>query len=173
MFEHVGVRYYPAYFAAIRRLLKPDGLAMLHSIGSLHGPYDTNPWIAKYIFPGGYAPSLSEVQSALESSGLVLGDLEIWQFHYAETLKAWRTRFAANRDKAKAMYDERLCRMWEFYLAGSEAAFRHGGQMVFQMILGAERDAMAYDQRPNLTAEAYRDPAADGRPELPRIKLDD
>ncbi len=139
MFEHVGIGHYPAFFAALRDHLAEDGVALLHSIGSSHGPGTTNPWIRKYIFPGGYMPALSEVLPVVERQGLVATDIEILRNHYADTLREWRHRFLANRDQAARLYDERFCRMWEFYLAGSEAAFRHQGLMVFQLQL-AKRD---------------------------------
>ena len=118
MFEHVGVNRYDEYFAAARRQLKDDGVMLLHSIGRNSVPGATNPWIRKYIFPGGYIPSLSEVLPAIERSGLYVTDIEILRLHYADTLRAWRERFMARRDEAAKLYDERFCRMWEFYLAG-------------------------------------------------------
>lgn len=135
MFEHVGISYYDAFFAKVAELLADDGVMLLHSIGRSDGPNITNPWTAKYIFPGGYLPALSEVLPAIERSGLIVTDIEILRLHYAETLKAWRERFLARRDEAKALYDERFCRMWEFYLASAECGFRHGGLMVFQVQL--------------------------------------
>jgi len=135
MFEHVGVPHYPVFFTRLRHLLTPDGIALLHSIGRAEGPGTTNPWIRKYIFPGGYSPALSEVIPQVERAGLWLTDMEILRLHYAQTLRHWRHRFLANRDKAATLYDERFCRMWEFYLVGSECAFRHQGHMVFQMQL--------------------------------------
>ncbi|MBM3533858.1 MAG: class I SAM-dependent methyltransferase [Alphaproteobacteria bacterium] len=135
MFEHVGVRHYPEFFGKIAALLKPDGVALLHSIGRRDGPGFTNPWIRKYIFPGGYSPALSEVLPPVEGSGLAVTDIEILRLHYAETLKAWRKNVYANRDEIRALYDDRFLRMWEFYLVGSELTFRHGYSMVFQMQL--------------------------------------
>jgi cyclopropane-fatty-acyl-phospholipid synthase len=135
MFEHVGVPYYEAFFAKIRDLLKDDGVAVLHTIGRSDGPAATNPWIAKYIFPGGYTPSLSEVLPVIERSGLMVADIEILRLHYAETLKEWRRRFNANRAEIAAIYDERFCRMWEFYLAGAEMGFRREGLVNFQIQL--------------------------------------
>lgn len=132
MFEHVGVPHYGEFFARVRDLLTPDGVALVHSIGRSDGPGTTNPWIRKYIFPGGYSPALSETLPAIERAGLWMTDLEIWRLHYAETLRHWRARFSARRAEIAALHDERFCRMWEFYLAGSECAFRHQGQMVFQ-----------------------------------------
>jgi cyclopropane-fatty-acyl-phospholipid synthase len=135
MFEHVGAARYREFFRAIRDLLKPDGVAVLHSIGRFGPPGTTNPWIAKYIFPGGYIPALSEVIKEIERVGLYTTDIEILRLHYAETLKAWRERFRARWEEAASIYDERFCRMWDFYLAGSEAAFRVGALMVFQIQL--------------------------------------
>jgi cyclopropane-fatty-acyl-phospholipid synthase len=135
MFEHVGVAHYQDYFDNVKRLLKPDGVAVVHSIGRMCPPGATNPWIEKYIFPGGYVPSLSEVMPAVERSGLFVTDIEILRLHYADTLKAWRERFHAHWRDAAVLFDERFCRMWDFYLAGSEAAFRTGAMMVFQIQL--------------------------------------
>ncbi len=120
MFEHVGVTRYDEYFQHVRRLLKDDGVMLLHAIGRNSMPGATNPWIRKYIFPGGYIPSLSEVLPAIERAGLFVTDIEILRLHYADTLREWRRRFLENRDEVKKIYDERFCRMWEFYLAGSE-----------------------------------------------------
>jgi cyclopropane-fatty-acyl-phospholipid synthase len=142
MFEHVGVPHYAEYFGAIRARLTPDGVALVHSIGRSDGPGATNPWIRKYVFPGGYSPALSETIPAIERSGLWLTDLEVWRMHYAETLRHWRARFAAKRAEIAALYDERFCRMWEFYLAGSECAFRYQGHMVFQAQLSHAFEAV-------------------------------
>jgi cyclopropane-fatty-acyl-phospholipid synthase len=135
MFEHVGVVHYPAFFDRIAALLEPNGVALLHSIGRRDGPGFTNPWIRKYIFPGGYSPALSEVLPPVERSGLAVTDIEILRLHYAETLKAWRQNVYANKEEIRALYDDRFLRMWEFYLVGSELTFRHGFNMVFQMQL--------------------------------------
>lgn len=142
MFEHVGIGHYKEYFAQVKRLLKPDGIFLLHSIGRNGRPGSTNPFIRKYIFPGGYSPALSEVLPVIEKSGLVVTDIEILRLHYAETLKAWRERFMAHREEAKALYDERFCRMWEFYLASSESAFRWQNLMVFQIQLAHKQDSV-------------------------------
>lgn len=142
MFEHVGVTRYDEYFGHLARLLSDDGVALVHSIGRSDGPGVTNPWIAKYIFPGGYTPALSEVLPAIERSGLIVTDIEILRLHYAQTLAEWRKRFIANRARAARLHDERFCRMWEFYLAGSEMAFRNQGQMVFQIQLAKRVDAL-------------------------------
>ncbi len=142
MFEHVGVPHYPAFFETVTRCLKPDGVALLHSIGRFSGPTVTNPWIEKYIFPGGYSPALSEVIGPLEEAGLLTTDIEILRLHYAKTLEHWRRRFAANRDIIAALYDERFCRMFEFYLAGSEMTFRLADHMNFQIQMVRNRDAL-------------------------------
>jgi cyclopropane-fatty-acyl-phospholipid synthase len=142
MFEHVGVRHYPEFFAAVRDLLSEDGVAVLHSIGRADGPGATNPWLRKYIFPGGYSPALSEVLPVVERLGLWVTDIEILRLHYAETLRLWRRRFLANRARIAELYDERFCRMWEFYLVGSELAFRRMGHMVFQLQLAKRQDAV-------------------------------
>lgn len=141
MLEHVGRPNYQAYFDGVARLLKDDGVALIHSIGRPEGPNVTNAWIAKYIFPGGYIPALSEVMPAIERAGLVVTDVEVLRLHYADTLKHWRARFAANRAEIAELYDERFCRMWEFYLGVSEQTFRHRGHFVFQVQLAKRIDA--------------------------------
>jgi cyclopropane-fatty-acyl-phospholipid synthase len=135
MFEHVGVDFYETFFRHCADLLSDDGVMVLHSIGRSEGPDATNPWIAKYIFPGGYIPALSEVLPAIERAGLLVCDIEILRLHYAETLKAWRERFMARREEAVRLYDERFARMWEFYLACSEMAFRCQNLMNMQIQL--------------------------------------
>ena len=142
MFEHVGRPNYQAYFDQVARLLPEDGVAVIHSIGRSDGPGFTQPWVAKYIFPGGYIPALSEVLPAVERAGLVVCDIEILRLHYAETLRCWRERFEAQRAEIAQMYDERFCRMWEFYLCVSEIAFRHRDHMVFQLQLAKRIDAV-------------------------------
>jgi cyclopropane-fatty-acyl-phospholipid synthase len=142
MFEHVGINHYGGFFAKLNSLLTLDGVALLHSIGRKDGPASTNPWIRKYIFPGGYVPALSEVVPTAERVGLWITDIEILRLHYAETLRAWRDRFAKNRDRVREIYDERFCRMWEMYLVGSEVAFRRQDLMVFQMQLAKTVDAV-------------------------------
>ncbi|NIO39563.1 MAG: methyltransferase domain-containing protein [Burkholderiales bacterium] len=142
MFEHVGLGYYDAFFTKIAELLADNGVMLLHSIGRSDGPNATNPWIEKYIFPGGYVPALSDVLPAIERAGLIVTDVEILRLHYAETIKAWRERFLIRRDEAEALYDERFCRMWEFYLAIAECGFRYGGLMVFQLQLAKHLEAV-------------------------------
>ncbi len=136
MFEHVGIGHYRTFFDIVSRRLRPDGVALLHYIGRTDCPGRTNPWIAKYIFPGGYCPALSEVTPAIESAGLLVTDIEVLRLHYAETLRHWRWRFAANRDAIASLYDERFCRMFEFYLAGAELTFRREWQVIHQIQLG-------------------------------------
>jgi cyclopropane-fatty-acyl-phospholipid synthase len=142
MFEHVGVASYDAYFQSCRRLLAEDGVMLLHTIGRTGMPYPTNPWITRYIFPGGHLPTLSEMTPAIERSGLVVTDIEVLRLHYAFTLKAWRERFVTHWEDAKRLYDERFCRMWECYLAMSEAAFRFEDAVVFQVQLARRNDTV-------------------------------
>jgi cyclopropane-fatty-acyl-phospholipid synthase len=141
MFEHVGVRHYEEFFAKVNDLLVDDGVVLLHSIGRMSPPGTTGAWFRKYIFPGGYTPSLSEVFPVVERQRLWVTDVEILRIHYAETLLEWDRRFQANRAAAAAMYDERFCRMWEFYLITAEMMFRTGSQQVFQMQLARRPDA--------------------------------
>jgi len=133
MFEHVGVGFYDKFFRKCAQLLDDDGVFLLHTIGRSGPPSVTNPWIAKYIFPGGYIPALSEVLPAIQRAKLTVTDVEILQLHYAETLKAWRERFLAHREEVERLYDHRFVRMWEFYLASSEMAFRESDMVVFQI----------------------------------------
>ena len=142
MFEHVGLPHYRPFFSTVARLLAPGGAAVIHTIGRTDEPAGTNPFIARYIFPGGYIPALSEIMTAVERSGLVVSDVEVLRLHYAETLRAWRRRFHANRQKAVAIAGEEFCRMWEFYLAGSEAAFRYQNFVVFQIQLVRRIDTL-------------------------------
>jgi cyclopropane-fatty-acyl-phospholipid synthase len=141
MFEHVGVPHYRQYFSHVRRMLTDDGVALIHTIGRPTPPGRTGPFIEKYIFPGGYVPAMSECMAAVEKEGLTATDIEVWRLHYAMTLRHWYDRFMANIDKVRAIYDERFCRMWRYYLAGSEVSFREGGQVVFQFQLS--RDQLA------------------------------
>src|SRR6202050_2541912 len=123
----VGFSPFCSFVDAVSRCLKPDGVGLLHSIGQWDGPSINNPWIRRYIFPGAYCPALSEVMPAVERSGLLTTDIEVLRLHYAKTLRHWRRRFAANRDTIASLYDERFCRMFEFYLSSVAMAFRHGG----------------------------------------------
>lgn len=142
MFEHVGINHYRRYFEQIRDRLDDDGVALVHSIGRSAGPCATADFIRKYIFPGGYIPALSEVLPVIEKTGLWVTDVEVLRLHYADTLRAWRTRFLARWDEAADLYDERFCRMWEFYLAGSEVFFRCMDGMVFQVQLAKKPDTV-------------------------------
>ena len=135
MFEHVGRKYYQKFFNQVAKLLNEDGAALIHTIGSVNSPRDPQPWINKYIFPGGYTPSLSEIASPIENSGLILTDLEVLRMHYAHTLRHWKERFLLKKDQVLEMFDERFMRMWEFYLASCEMAFKWGDQVVFQLQL--------------------------------------
>lgn len=142
MFEHVGRPHFEEFFSIIARALQPDGIGLVHSIGRRSPPGGADPWISKYIFPGGYIPALSETLAAVERSGMWVTDIEVLRLHYADTLKHWYDRFQKNRDKAKALYDERFCRMWEFYLAACEMLFRNGDLMIFQLQLAHKKDAV-------------------------------
>jgi len=142
MFEHVGPSDYDTYFSTMARLLKPNGVALLHSIGIMGPEGGSDPWIRKFIFPGGYCPTLSQAIAAAERAGLWVTDVEVLRLHYAETLRHWQERCSARRDEARGLYDERFCRMWEFYLAACEAGFRNGRTMVFQLQLAHRRDAV-------------------------------
>lgn len=142
MFEHVGVPNYDAYFKTVRDRLAPDGIALVHTIAQMNAPRPTNPWLAKYIFPGGYCPAPSELLAPVERQMLWIDDMECLRLHYAETLLHWRRAFMARREEAKTLYDERFCRMWEFYLAGSEMGFRGDGHMVVQLQLSRDQRAV-------------------------------
>jgi cyclopropane-fatty-acyl-phospholipid synthase len=142
MFEHVGVQRYAEFFTKINTLLDDQGIMLLHSIGHMSPPGTASPWLRKYIFPGAYSPALSEVFTAVEQASLWVTDLEFLRLHYAKTLSHWCRRFEANREKIAHMYDERFCRMWEFYLISAEMMFRTGSQLVFQMQLARKRDAV-------------------------------
>jgi cyclopropane-fatty-acyl-phospholipid synthase len=162
MFEHVGVQNYPAFFAKLAEVLADDGVALLHSIGGMAGPGATGPWFRKYIFPGGYAPALSETLTAVERAGLWVTDIEVLRRHYAETLRAWDQRFQSHRDQVAALFDERFCRMWEFYLIASEYSFRYADQMVFQIQLTKQSDVLPISRDYMAAAEAdltEREPA--------------
>jgi cyclopropane-fatty-acyl-phospholipid synthase len=155
MFEHVGVGFYDTFFHKCSELLADDGVFLLHTIGRSGPPGITNPWIAKYIFPGGYIPALSEVLPAIERANLTVTDTEILQLHYAETLKAWRERFLAHREEVERIYDRRFVRMWEFYLACSEMAFRLGDMVVFQIQM-AKHKGIVPQTRDYITREEAR-----------------
>ena len=142
MMEHVGIGHFDEYFRKIRELLKADGYAFIHCIGRMSQPGTTGPFIRKYIFPGAYVPALSETFAATERCGLWCDDVEVLRLHYRYTVKHWRERFNKNRAKAAAIYDERFCRMWEFYLAAVELEFLNGSHMVFQMLLSINREAV-------------------------------
>ena len=167
MFEHVGISHYDAFFGKCAELLSDDGVMVLHSIGRSEGPNVTNPWIAKYIFPGGYIPALSEVLPAIERVGLLVTDIEILRLHYAETLKAWRERLLAHREDVERIYEPRFVRMWEFYLAASEMSFREQNMMVMQIQL-AKRQGVVPITRDYISREERRLAAAEGnrRPPL-------
>jgi cyclopropane-fatty-acyl-phospholipid synthase len=141
MFEHVGVHHYGEFFAKVNALLADDGVMLLHSIGKMSPPGTASPWLRKYIFPGAYSPALSEVFPVVEQASLWVTDLEFLRLHYAKTLNHWHRRFEANRAEIAAMYDERFCRMWEFYLVSAEMMFRTGSQQVFHMQLARRREA--------------------------------
>jgi cyclopropane-fatty-acyl-phospholipid synthase len=142
MMEHVGSSHFDEYFAKIGSLLKDDGYAFIHCIGRMSPPGTTGPFIRKYIFPGAYVPALSEVLAATERNGLWVADIEILRLHYYHTVRHWRERFAQNRERAAQIYDERFCRMWEYYLAAVELEFLHGSHMVFQLLVAKTRDAV-------------------------------
>jgi cyclopropane-fatty-acyl-phospholipid synthase len=162
MFEHVGVNHYDTFFRKSAQLLADDGVMLLHSIGRSEGPSVTNAWISKYIFPGGYIPSLSEVLVAIEKSGLLVTDIEILRLHYAETLKAWRERFLVHREEVERIYDQRFVRMWEFYLAASEMSFREQDRMVFQIQLTKRQDVVPMT-RDYIMRDEQRLQAAEGK----------
>jgi cyclopropane-fatty-acyl-phospholipid synthase len=138
MFEHVGVNYYRQFFEKLASCLNDDGIALLHTIGRTDGPGATSPWVDKYIFPGGYIPGLSEIIPHIERAGLMVVDIEVLRLHYAKTLQVWADRFQANREKARAMYDERFCRMWEFYLRGARYVFLYEHHVVWQIQLAKD-----------------------------------
>ena len=135
MFEHVGRKFYRTYFNTVSKLLNEKGIALIHTIGSTMPPRDPQPWITKYIFPGGYTPSLSEAVKPIEDSGLIISDIEVLRLHYAHTLRHWKERFLSKKDAVLDMFDEKFFRMWEFYLASCEMAFKWGDQVVFQFQL--------------------------------------
>ena len=138
MFEHVGRKFYKKYFKQLSNLLNDDGVALIHTIGSVNPPRDPQPWITKYIFPGGYTPSLSELVNPIEKSGLIISDLEVLRLHYSLTLRHWKERFLSKKEKILEMFDEKFFRIWEFYLTGCEMEFKWGQQVVFQFQLSKE-----------------------------------
>ena len=142
MFEHVGRKFYNLFFEKISSLLKNNGVALLHTIGTVDAPRDPQPWITKYIFPGGYTPSLSQIAGPIEKSGLIISDLEILKIHYAHTLRHWKEKFVQNKDKVLKMFDEEFFRMYEFYLTSCESAFKYGDQVVYQIQLSKELDTV-------------------------------
>jgi cyclopropane-fatty-acyl-phospholipid synthase len=144
MMEHVGAVNYDAFFGVVRGCLADDGVALIHHIGRSDGPGTTSAWLRKYIFPGGYSPALSEVLPAIERSGMMITDIEVLRLHYARTIALWRDRFAANRDAIRDLYDERFCRMFEFYLVGAELAFRREREAVFQIQLSPSQTALPF-----------------------------
>ena len=135
MLEHVGKKFYNKYFKSVSNFLNDDGIALIHTIGSVMTPRDPHPWISKYIFPGGYTPSLSELARPIENSNLIIADMEVLRMHYSHTLRNWKDRFIGKKDKVLDMFDEKFFRMWEFYLSGCEMAFKWGDQVVFQFQL--------------------------------------
>ena len=142
MFEHVGRKFYRTYFKKVFKLLNERGIALIHTIGSSMPPRDPQPWIQKYIFPGGYTPSLSEVANPIENSGLIVSDIEVLRMHYAHTLRNWKERFLSKKDMVLDMFDEKFFRMWEFYLASCEMAFKWGDQVVFQFQLSKDNSSV-------------------------------
>ena len=142
MFEHVGRKFYKTYFNTVFKLLNEKGIALIHTIGSSMPPRDPQPWITKYIFPGGYTPSLSEVVKPIENSGLIVSDIEVLRMHYAHTLRNWKERFLSKKDTILGMFDEKFFRMWEFYLASCEMAFKWGDQVVFQFQLSKDNTSV-------------------------------
>jgi cyclopropane-fatty-acyl-phospholipid synthase len=154
MFEHVGLPYYDSFFRKAHALLREDGVMLLHTIGRIDVPGGTNAWMSKYIFPGGYVPALSDMMPPIERAGLIVTDVEVLRLHYAETLRAWRERFISNRPAAEALYDDRFCRMWEYYLAACETAFRFGNLVVFQIQLTKELAALPITRDYILEAES-------------------
>jgi len=142
MFEHVGRKYYKTYFNTISKLLKDKGVALIHTIGSTNPPRDPQPWITKYIFPGGYTPSLSELALPIENSGLIISDVEVLRMHYSHTLRHWKERFLSNKNLILEKFDEKFIRMWEFYLASCEMVFKWGDLVVYQMQLSKDNTSV-------------------------------
>jgi len=142
MFEHVGRQNYGAFFKKVYSCLKEDGVALIHTIGRADGPGSTDPWTGRYIFPGGYAPSLSEIMPHIEKAGLYITDLEVLRLHYAETLREWRKKTFEHKEEIVELYNEEFFRMWDFYLSLSEGAFRNLGHVVFQIQLAKKVDTV-------------------------------
>ncbi|WP_339913730.1 cyclopropane-fatty-acyl-phospholipid synthase family protein [uncultured Brevundimonas sp.] len=147
MFEHVGLKFYEPFFDTCRDRLTEDGVMLLHTIGSSDEPTTTNPWLTRYIFPGGHLPSLSDMTRVIERAGLIVTDVEVLRLHYAATLRAWRVAFMASRTEACAMFDERFCRMWEFYLSMAEAAFRYEDIVIFQIQIARSQETVPLTRR--------------------------
>ncbi|MDR3516222.1 MAG: cyclopropane-fatty-acyl-phospholipid synthase [Azospirillaceae bacterium] len=173
MFEHVGAPHYRRFFTKLRDLLTDDGVAVLHAIGQRDGPGPINPWIKKYIFPGAYTPALSEVVRAIEKAGLWVTDIEILRLHYAETLRHWRLRFEANRKTIASIYDERFCRMWEFYLVLCEIGFRTRGNMVFQIQISKQVDTVPLTRDYMIKAERRQQDEARLQTPVAALKSDE
>lgn len=142
MLEHVGVPHYAEYFSQVGALLDPDGIALIHSIGRISPPMSHSAWIHKYIFPGGYVPSLSELLPAIEAAQLWQSDIEVWRLHYAYTLREWRNRFDANIDTVRGWYDDRFIRMWRYYLTACILSFEEQEQCVYHLQLAHKRDTV-------------------------------
>jgi len=135
MFEHVGRKFYKRFFKQVEKLLSNNGISLIHTIGSVNPPRDPHPWVTKYIFPGGYTPSLSEVTTPIEKAGLVVSDIEVLKLHYSHTLRHWKENCIKNKEKIIKMYDERFFRIWEFYLAGCEICFIWVDHVLYQFQL--------------------------------------
>jgi cyclopropane-fatty-acyl-phospholipid synthase len=142
MFEHVGLSHYSEFFKQLYALLADDGVAVLHTIAMKNDPGPFNPWMQRYIFPGAYLPTLSELAPVIEKQDFWMTDLENWRLHYAMTLAAWNERFQARRAEVASIYDERFCRMWEFYLQLCEVGYRRLNWMVFQIQIGKSLTAV-------------------------------
>lgn len=169
MFEHVGIANYRHFFRKVSGILDKQGVMLLHTIARTKPNYATNPFIEKYIFPGGYIPSIAEVLPAVEKAGLLIKDIEVLPMHYAWTLRAWRERFVARRAEAVALYDENFFRMWEFYLAASEIAFRHDRMFILQLQLARHQDRVPFDRNYIAEAEAKLKAFEAGRPEMETV----
>lgn len=146
MFEHVGRAHFDEFFTQIRDLLTDDGVALIHFIGRMEGPGENNAWLNKYIFPGSYAPALSEVTPAIEKNRLFITDMEVWRQQYNQTLHAWRQNLYKHWDTVNTRFGEDFCRLWEFYLAGSEAAFKQDTFVVYQLQLSKRMDAVPFSR---------------------------